>query len=357
MGDVSDLRAGVAYPVPEVPVAGLVEQPRLGVVAHVRQAARVHHGRVDDPAVGEREAAQQAPGAGARLRHRDAEREVGARPQRVEQHGDVVVREGVVVVERRDHVPARLLDQPVDGRGARHLPERARPRRVAWPLLDLEVADARVRESLDCGAGVRLRPVAADEQLDVAIAACEDRRDRALEQQVDRAEGGDADRHQRFAFEPHGARGGQQRAVDLRLELVDQCLDPARMDHGRLGVAGQRRNGEPEALDQVAGAGHRIVAEVDVVDHEQDLGEVTPLGHVLAGALEQLGDGVHGQLAATGVERQARVAVERRRDDVGGQRGQPVERPAPIRREHEDRARLGLEPAHAGNGMAQPRRT
>ena len=68
---------------------------------------------MDDSTVGEWRATEQAPGAVAELGHRLAVGEVRACAKRLQQHRDVVPRESVVVVERRDNVARRFVEQPV----------------------------------------------------------------------------------------------------------------------------------------------------------------------------------------------------------------------------------------------------
>ena len=253
-------------------------------------------------------------------------------------------RERIVVVERCDQVAARFVDEPVDGRRAGDSPERERDRRVARALGHLDVADPRIFHLLDRFTSVGLWPVAADEQLDVLVRAAEHRRDRPLDQELGGAERRDANRDERLSVEVDGPSGLEQRLVDLRLQVVHEGLRPLRVAE----QAGPRLldlgDVEAQPLDQLAGAADDRLRLLALGSRgQQHFGEVPPLGHVVAGSLHQAAHLRAGEPDGACVECQARVTVERRRDDVRGERGQPLERASPIRGQHENSSRVRLE--------------
>jgi hypothetical protein len=213
---------------------------------------------------------------------------------------------------------------------------------------------------------VRLRAVADDDDLEVAVRAVERGRQRAVEQQLDRTVGRDPHGHERIA---RGIRGGRALEAVLGDPVAHRVVDglgPAGVRHHQRRRPPQRPWLQSERRDQLGAARHHSRArghEVGVVLQEQHLGEVALFGDVLARERDDLADRLDRGVGLARVEHQAGVAVQRRPCDVRRQCRQPAQRISPVGRDRDDPAGGCLQGpgAHAGHATRrsgdQPRRT
>ena len=294
------------------------------------ESARVGDRGVSDLGVGERCAAHHPPVSVGELGQRAAVRKVSTVAQLAEQPAHVGVREGIVVVKRRDHSSSGLLEQTVDRVGAGGLPEGLPASGIVRALRQLEVAHAPVSNRADGLARVRLRSVAADKHLDVAPILMQRRSDRPVDQSRRLPPSRNPDRHQGV---PREVDPPALEDVALRLptQSIDEALGPPRLgDDGRR-IFGRSGQPETELLGEIVKAKHPLRARRGLrsVLKQPHRGESPAPSEYLTRRLDDRAKDLAADVGLPRIEVEGDGTVRRDRGDIGAQHRQPAERVRP----------------------------